>query len=170
MAHAAANRINAAGGTGGIHRVFHDCSPKWLYLLRHKEVSKGFQLGGEFALEYPMVNAVSIEETLWETPISSTYQSAGTDKQSKWPEGSQAEMEKAIIEEYKVMVSNNVMTQYFSHGQGPNLIRNLRADTAYRLALLEQIKVKAAQPEKVQALIDAIVIVSQVARESKEGK
>lgn len=79
-------------------------------------------------------------------------------------------MEKAIIEKWKVMFSNNTMTQYFSHGQGPNLISNLRADTAYRIALLEEIKAKAARPEKVQALIDAIVIVSQAARESKEGK
>jgi len=76
----------------------------------------------------------------------------------------------AIIEKCKVMFTNNTMTQYFSHGQGPNLIRNLRADTAYRLALLEQIKAKAAQPEKVQSLIDAIVIVAQATRESKEGK
>ena len=121
-------------------------------------------------MEYPMVNTVSIEKTLWKAPISSTYQSTGTNKQSIWPGCGEAEMEKAIIEKCKVMFTNNTMTKYFSHGQGPNLIRNLRADTAYRLALLEQIKDKAAQPEEVQALIDAIVIVSQAARKSKEGK
>jgi hypothetical protein len=100
--------------------------------------------------------------------ISPTYQWKGTHKEIQWSGSGESELEKAIIEEYKVMFSNNDMTHYFSHGQGPNLIRNLRADTAYRLALLEEIKAKAACPEKVQSLIDAIVIVSQAARESKE--
>ena len=62
-------------------------------------------------------------------------------------------MEKAIIEKYKVMNSNNIMTQHFSN--------NLRTDAAYRLALLEG--------NKSQAPIDA-TIMAQATRKSKEGK
>jgi hypothetical protein len=102
--------------------------------------------------------------------ISNPHQWKGTDKKFQWPGCGETEMEEATIEKCKVMFTNNLMSNYFSHGQGPNLIRNLRADTAYRIALLEEIKLTAVQPEKVQALIDSIVIVSQAARESKEGK
>ena len=60
-------------------------------------------------------------------------------------------MEKAIIEKYKVMNSNNIMTQHFSH--------NLQTDAP----------VARLEGNKSQAPIDATVM-AQATRKSKEGK